>query len=191
MDLVARLTTQIEASIRARQEVLEVLAGPLAGAIEALTACLLDNGRILVCADGEAQADAARMSRRLLHGFEHPRPALAGILIRNFAGDGSDDEETLARAVLALGHPADILLAIAPQPCSPQLIAALAAARERELRCIVLASEADSLLSELPGADDILLQLPAADGARSAELIPLILDCLCDGIDCLLLGVEH
>lgn len=188
MDLISRITRQFEASIRARQEALEVLAGPLAAAIEALTACLLDNGRILVCGDGEAALDASRLAARLLHGFEQTRPALASLLLSQPPGA---DDEALARGVLALGHPGDLLLALAPSPCSSHFIAALAAARERDLRCIVLASATDSMLSELPGADDILIQLPAATASREAELVPLILDCLCDGIDCLLLGVEY
>lgn len=190
MDLIARITSQFEDSIRAQQDALEILAGPLAAAIEACTACLLDNGRILVCGDGAAELDARRFASRLLHGFEHARPALAGLLVSGAASTAGDDEG-LARAVLALGHPGDILLALAPQTSSPPLIAALAAARERDLRCIVIANEADAMLSELPGADDILLQLPDAGCARSEELQQLILNCLCDGIDCLLLGVEH
>ena len=196
MDLIARISSQFQDSTRTTLEALELLAAPIAGAIETITASLLDNGKVLVCGGGASSGDARRFAAQLVNGFEFERPSLAAFAL-------SADASTLApsptdpsphslfsRQILALGQAGDILLALTTHGDSPRIIDAIRAAHERDMRIIVL-SGADGLgMAEYLTARDIHLCAPTERSARIQELHLLILHCLCDGIDCLLLGVE-
>ena len=90
----------------------------------------------------------------------------------------------------ALGHPGDVLLAISTSGNSPNVVEAIAAAHEREMRVIALTGNGGGRIGELLGDGDVHLCVPAQRTARIQEVHLLTLHCLCDGIDCLLLGVE-
>lgn len=196
MDLIERISRQFQDNTRTTLEALELLAAPIAGAIEIITASLLDNGKILVCGASGASGDARRFAAQLVNGFELERPSLAAIAL-------SADASTLAplagepssaglfsRQILALGQPGDVLLTLSPRNDSPRIIDAIRAAHERDMRVIALTGAEDGALAELLAPNDIHLCAPAERTARIQELHLLILHCLCDGIDCLLLGVE-
>jgi D-sedoheptulose 7-phosphate isomerase len=70
------------------------------------------------------------------------------------------------------------------------VVAAIAAAREREMHVIALTGPQPEAIETLLGRDDISIRIAAHRPARALELQLLVLHCLCDGIDCLLLGVE-
>jgi D-sedoheptulose 7-phosphate isomerase len=63
-------------------------------------------------------------------------------------------------------------------------------AHEREMTVIALTGKSGGRMAELLGPEDVHLCVPAERTARIQEVHLLILHCLCDGIDCLLLGVE-
>lgn len=194
MDLIARISSQFEEHAAMVRDSLELLVAPLAASIEMLTSCLLGNSRILCCGDGPARIAARDFATRLLHGFECERPALAAVFIDNDCSapvPQASSGEACSRTIRALSQPGDVLLVIAPQPGSATIAAALEAAHERELRCIVISCINDDGLNSFHHPQDILLALPAPTQARFSELLALILNCLGDGIDCLLLGVEH
>lgn len=183
MDLTERVSRQFHDSAHATLDTLEFLAAPIAAAAEAITATLLDSGKVLVCGDGASSADAARFASLLVNGFELERPSLAALAL---GGECAG----LARQVQALGRPGDVLVAICAGPPSTAFIDAIAAAHERDLRVIALSGEDGDALGEHLGEADFHLHAAASRRARSHELHLLILHCLCDGIDCLLLGVE-
>ena len=91
----------------------------------------------------------------------------------------------------ALGQPGDVLLAISTSGNSPNVIEAVHAAHEREMRVVALTGKGGGEIGALLGPDDVHLCVPADRTARIQEVHLLTLHCLCDGIDCLLLGVEE
>ena len=58
------------------------------------------------------------------------------------------------------------------------------------MRVIALTGAQATAIAEILTPADILLDVPATRTARIQELHLLILHCLCDGIDCVLLGEE-
>ena len=56
MDLIARVARHFEDSAQTKLNAVEAMAAPVAGAIEALTACLINGGRILACGNGGSAA---------------------------------------------------------------------------------------------------------------------------------------
>jgi D-sedoheptulose 7-phosphate isomerase len=96
-----------------------------------------------------------------------------------------------ARQVKTLGQPNDILLAISASGNSPSVLQAVAAAHTRSMSVIALTGRSGGGLAEQMQEDDVFLCVPAESAARIQEVHLLIIHCLCDAIDSVLLGVEE
>lgn len=197
MDLVARIAQQFNDSAQTKLAALEFMAEPIAAAIEAMTHCLMANGKILACGNGGSAADAQHFSAELLNRFEMERPPLAAIALTtdsstltSIAND-YDFTQVFSKQVRALGQPGDVLLAISTSGNSPNVIEAIHTAHEREMRVVALTGKDGGKITDLLGPDDIHLCVPADRTARIQEVHLLTLHCLCDGIDCLFLGIEE
>ena len=197
MDLVARIAQQFNDSAQTKLAALEFMAAPIAAAIETMTHCLMANGKILACGNGGSAADAQHFAAELLNRFEMERPPLAAMALTtdtstltSIANDYAYDQ-VFSKQVRALGQPGDVLLAISTSGNSPNVIEAIHAAHEREMRVVALTGKGGGRMTELLGPDDIHLCVPADRTARIQEVHLLTLHCLCDGIDCLFLGVEE
>jgi D-sedoheptulose 7-phosphate isomerase len=196
MDLIARISHQFEDSAETKLKSAEALAGPIAAAVELMVNALMANGKILACGNGGSAADAQHFAAELLNRFEHERPGLAGIALTtdtstltSIANDYAFDQ-VFAKQVRALAQPHDVLLAISTSGNSPNVLEAVRAAHEREARVVALTGKDGGKMGELLAAEDVHICVPAARTARIQEVHLLILHCLCDGIDSLLLGVE-
>jgi D-sedoheptulose 7-phosphate isomerase len=197
MDLIARISRQFEDSVKTKRDAMELLAAPIAVAVEAMTACLLGNGKILACGNGGSAADAQHFAAELVNRFEMERPPLAAIALTtdtstltSIANDYSFNQ-VFAKQVQALGQPGDVLLAISTSGNSPNVIEAIHAAHDRELRVVALTGKDGGSIAGLLKETDLNLCVPSDRTARIQEVHLLVLHCLCDGIDCLLLGVEE
>ena len=83
-----------------------------------------------------------------------------------------------------------MLLAISTSGNSKNVIAAVQAAHESEVGVVALTGRHGGRIGELLLPDDIHICVPAQSTARIQEVHLLTLHCLCDAIDCLLMGVE-
>lgn len=179
--------------MRIALESLELLAAPIAGAAELITTSLLDNGKVLVCGGQGTTAAAKRFVAQLVHGFELERPSLAALALQSdrCAAAAAGSEAALAREVAVFGHPGDILVVLCLDGRATGVTEAVVAARERDMRVIALTASDDGDIAQHLGPADIQLSVPSSRPARVSELQLLVLHCLCDSIDCLLLGVEE
>lgn len=196
MDLIHRISRQFEDSARVKLDAIEALAAPIAGAVEIMTGSLLNNGKILSCGNGGSAADAQHFAAELVNRFEMERPPLAAVALTtdtstltSIAND-YDYKQIFSKQVNALGQPGDVLLAISTSGNSPNVIEAIGAAHERDMRVIAMTGKGGGRIGEMLTEHDIHLCVPADRTARIQEVHLLVLHCLCDGIDCLLLGVE-
>jgi len=196
MELVSRISQQFQDSAQAKLEAVDVLAGPIAQAVELMVQSLLSSGKIMACGNGGSAADAQHFSAELLNRFEAERPPLAAIALTTdtstltaIANDYAFDQ-VFAKQVRALGQPQDVLLAISTSGNSGNVAEAIHAAHEREVKVVALTGKGGGKIAELLGEGDIHICVPADRTARIQEIHLLTLHCLCDGIDCLLLGVE-
>lgn len=196
MDLIARVANHFEDSIQAKQDAAELMPGPIAAGIEALTQCLINGGKILACGNGGSAADSQHFAAELVGRFEAERQELAAIalttdssILTAVANDYSFSQ-IFARQVRALGHAGDTLLAISTSGNSANVIEAIRAAHEADMRVVALTGKGGGEIGEMLKDDDIHLCVPAERTARIQEIHLLVIHCLCDGIDALLLGVE-
>ncbi len=196
MDLISRVAENFSESAHLKLECMDALAGPIAAAAQRMVDCLKDDGKILACGNGGSAADAQHFSSELLNRFEKERPGLAAIALTtdsstltSIANDYAY-EQVFSKQVRALGHAEDILLAISTSGNSKNVIAAIQAAHEAGMQVVALTGRDGGGIGELMGENDVHICVPAHSTARIQEVHLLTIHCLCDAIDCLLLGVD-
>jgi len=196
MDLALRIRQHFTDSAQTKLKAVEVLNEPIVHATETMVKCLLANGKILACGNGGSAADSQHFAAELLNRYERERPGLAAMALTtdtstltSIAND-YDFGQVFSKQVLALGQPGDVLLAISTSGNSKNVIAAIHAAHERDMRVVALTGKDGGEIGTILAADDIHLCVPHASTARIQEVHLLTLHCLCDGIDSLLLGTE-
>ena len=195
-ELLARIGRQFTDSAEVKRRALELLASPIARATELMVRCLLTNGKILACGNGGSAADCQHFAAELINRFERERPALAAIalttdssVLTSIAND-YDYEQVFSKQVSAIGSPNDVLLAISTSGQSRNVLRAIQAAHERDMRVVALTGRSGGEIGNSLAGGDVHLCVPHAQTARIQEVHLLTLHCLCDGIDFLLLGAE-
>ena len=196
VDHVERVHRHFADSAKVKQDAAAALAAPIARAAEMMTECLLADGKILACGNGGSAADAQHFAAELVGRFERERPELPAVslatdtsLLTAVANDYSY-EQVFAKQVRALGARGDILLAISTSGNSPNVVAAVDAAHQREMRVVALTGKGGGRTGELLRGDDVHLCVPHARTMRIQEVHLLAIHCLCDLIDATLLGDE-
>lgn len=196
MDLIARICENFSESAHLKLQSMDALAAPIATAVQAMVGCLQADGKILSCGNGGSAADAQHFSAELLNRFEVERPGLAAIALTtdsstltSIAND-YDYNQVFSKQVRALGRAGDVLLAISTSGNSPNVVAAVTAAHECGLRVVALTGRNGGKMSEMLKPEDVHICVTSTSTARIQEVHLLALHCLCDGIDCLLMGVE-
>jgi D-sedoheptulose 7-phosphate isomerase len=196
MDLISRIGQHFRDSAQTKLDAIEMLAAPIAEATESMVACLVNNGKILACGNGGSAGDAQHFAAELVGRFEVERQELAAIalttdssIITAIANDYSY-KVIFAKQIRALGQPGDVLLAISTSGNSANVIEAIRAAHDNDLRVVALTGKGGGEIGALLREGDVHICVPAERTARIQETHLLTIHCLCDGIDCLLLGVD-
>lgn len=197
MDLIKRVGQHFRDSAQTKLDASELLALPIVQAIEAMVGCLLNNGKILACGNGGSAADAQHLAAELVGRFEVERQELAAIalttdtsIISAIANDYGY-KMVFAKQVRALGQPGDVLLAISTSGNSPNVIEAITAAHANDLRVVAMTGKGGGAIADILQETDVHICVPAERTSRIQETHLLTIHCLCDGIDCLLMGVEE
>jgi len=194
MDLSVRIHKHFEDSARIKLESKEALTQPIADTAQAMVNCLMNDGKILVCGNGGSAADAQHFSAELLNRFEMERPGLACValttdssVLTSIAND-YDYNLIFSKQIRALGMPGDVLLAISTSGNSTNVVEAISAAHERDMRVVALTGRDGGKMGAMLQEGDIHICVNTKSTARIQEVHLLTLHCICDGIDHLLLG---
>lgn len=174
----------------------QALSLPISAAVQALLACVTSGGKVLACGDGASAPDAHRFAALCVAGFERERPELAALALSHTQGwlppaaEGAD-AEALARQVRALGQAGDVLVVLSVQGLDAHVLAAVAAAHERDMTVVALSGRSGGLLAAQLRETDVLVCVPHDRPARVREVHTLVLHCLCDGVDAQLFGEQE
>jgi D-sedoheptulose 7-phosphate isomerase len=148
------------------------LCAAAAAAAAAVSEALARGNKLLLCGNGGSAADAQHWAGELVSRFHHDRPGLAAIALTTdssiLTGIGNDYgyERVFARQVEALGVAGDVLFALSTSGRSPNVLAALQAARDRGMLTVGFTGEGGG---GMPALCDILLNVPAASTPRIQE----------------------
>jgi D-sedoheptulose 7-phosphate isomerase len=194
MDAEARIKGHFAESVAVKIAAGELLAERISAAGILMSQSLLKDGKILSCGNGGSAGDAQHFSAELLNRFEMERPGFPGIALTTdsstitaIANDYSY-EEIFAKQVRALGRPNDVLLAISTSGNSENVNRAIVAAHDRGVAVVGLSGRDGGRMAGLLEEGDIEIRVPAERTARIQEVHLVVIHCLCDLIDTILLG---
>ena len=194
MDPVSRIRAHFADSAQLKLAAADALAPQIARGAELMVECLLGDGKILACGNGGSACDAQHFAAEMVGRFERERPELPAIslatdtsILTAIANDYAY-EQIFAKQVRALGTKGDLLLAISTSGNSANVVAAIDAARDREMRIVALTGKGGGRVGAMLTALDVELRVPHERTARIQECHLLMIHCLCDAIDNTLLG---
>lgn len=172
----------------------QVLSKPISAAIAAVLASVTSGGKVLACGNGGSAADAQHFAAEFVGRFERERPELGAIalttdssILTAVANDYSY-EQIFSKQVRALGQSGDVLLAITTSGSSPNVLAAIQAAHERDMTVVALTGKGGGKMNQVLRETDVHICVPHDRTARIQEVHLLAIHCICDGVDVQLLG---
>ena len=188
--IIGHFNESAELKIQAATE----LAHPISEAVELMFAALANGNRILACGNGGSAAYAQHFSAGLVGRFERerlPLPALSlstDPSILTAIGNDYSFAEIFSKQVQAFGQAGDVLLAISTSGNSANVVMAIEAAQERDMRIVALTGKGGGAIASLLSDADVHVCVPDDRMTRIQEVHLLIIHCLCDGIDVALFG---
>lgn len=196
MEPEARVKQIFLESIQIKNESAESLAPVIAEAADAMTSCLLNDRKVLSCGNGGSAADAQHFAAEMLNRYEMERPGLPAIALTTdtstITSIGNDYQfaDIFAKQIRALGQPGDILLAISTSGESHNILNAIDAAHDRDMRVLLLSGRDGGQAASMLFKADLEIRVPKASTARTQEVHVIIIHCLCDLVDRRLLGQD-
>lgn len=191
--LTQRVAEHFNESIQTKQQAAQVLAQPTAQAAELLFNTLANDGKFLICGNGGSAADAQHFAAEMTGRFEKERMELAAIALTTDTsaltaiGNDYGFEHIFSKQVRALGRPGDILLGISTSGNSGNVIEAIKAAHERDMRILAFTGRDGGKIAAMLKDNDILLNVPHPRTARIQENHIVLVHALCDCIDTVLM----
>lgn len=138
------LKVRIEEAAKIKQEFFARESKALVSVAELMGKIIRAGGKILICGNGGSAADAQHFSGELVGRFLKERRPLPAIALTTDTstltaiGNDYGYEEIFSRQVQALGQANDLLFAISTSGNSPNVLRAVAAAKEQGLKVVGL-----------------------------------------------------
>ena len=189
-----RILAHFQESADLKLQSAAALSLPISQAIELMFGALSNGNKILACGNGGSAADCQHFAAELVGRFERERFPLPAIslttdtsILTAVANDYSY-REIFSKQVQAFGQSGDVLLAISTSGNSGNVMAAIEAALEREMRVVALTGKGGGTIGEMLTDADVHISVPSDRTARIQEVHLLAIHCICDGIDVALFG---
>jgi D-sedoheptulose 7-phosphate isomerase len=192
-NLENRIRQQFADSIATKEAGLKTLPASIEAGIQLMFNAINAGGKILACGNGGSAADAQHFAAELVGRFERERRELGAIAlttdtsILTAVGNDYGYDEIFSKQVRALGKKGDVLLGISTSGNSKNVILAMEAAHKIGMHVVIFTGKGGGKMGEMLKPGDVHLCVPADRTARIQETHLLLLHCLCDGIDHLLL----
>ena len=194
---INRILAHFHESAELKMQSAAALSQPISDAVELMFGALSNGNKILACGNGGSAADCQHFAAELVGRFERerfPLPAMAlttDTSIMTAIGNDYSYREIFSKQVQAFGQAGDILLAISTSGNSANVLAAVEAALEREMRVVLLTGKDGGEIARLLTDADVKLCVPHTRTARIQEVHLVTIHCICDGIDVALFGGDE
>jgi D-sedoheptulose 7-phosphate isomerase len=191
-----RTLAHFQQSAELKAQAADVLADPIVAAVELMFTALSNGNKILACGNGGSAADCQHFAAELVGRFERerlPLPAMAlttDTSILTAVGNDYSFKEIFSKQVQAFGQAGDILLAFSTSGNSENVLAAIDAALERDMRVVAMTGKGGGKIARILTEADVHICVPHDRTARIQEVHLLAIHCICDGIDVALFGED-
>lgn len=171
---------------RLRQAVLERCADDVARAASLVTDAIQAGKKLLVFGNGGSAADAQHIAAEMVGRFVVERAPLPAIALTvdtsaiTAIGNDYGFDQIFARQVRALGQEGDVVVAITTSGRSPNVVAAVEAARERGMKVVGLTGAKGVDFARLC---DACVVVPSTNTARIQELHITVGHVICEVVD--------
>ena len=162
-------------------------AGPaVLAAVDVLLEALRSGRTVMACGNGGSAADAQHFAAELTGRFARERRAWPALALTTDTsaltaiGNDYGFDRVFARQVEAHGRQGDVLVAMSTSGDSPNVLAAVEAARARGVRTIGLTGTDGGALGRVV---DVHLNVPSPTTARIQEVHITLLHVLCDLVE--------
>jgi phosphoheptose isomerase len=159
---------------------------PVLDAAAAIVDAFRRGGTLLLFGNGGSASDAQHVSAEFVGRFQRERAALPAMalttdtsVLTSVANDYGFDR-VFVRQIDALGRPGDVALGISTSGGSPNVLAAIDAARAKGLKTIALTGSDGGAVGR---AAAIHINVPAASTARVQEVHRTLLHIICDIVE--------
>ena len=182
-------------SIDALTDILESLPLSVSNASQAIVNCLLNDGKIVICANGSSTPLASFLASNLMNRHEHERPGLPAINLATAASmitaisKDSNYNDIFSKQIRALGNPNDTLVAFTEDGNCANIIQAIQAAHDKEMNVIVLSGKDGGHIASLQHPEDIEIRITSNSSARIKEGHLLAINTVSSLIDQQIFGV--
>lgn len=193
-EIQQRVAAHFEESIKVKQLAQEVMTEAIAEAAVLMFNALANDGKILVCGNGGSAADAQHFAAEMTGRFERERMELAAIALTTDTsaltaiGNDYGFDHIFSKQVRALGRAGDVLLGISTSGNSANVIEAIKAAHERDMRVVAFTGRDGGKIAAMLRDGDVLLNVPYPRTARIQEVHIVLVHAICDIIDGMLMG---
>ena len=163
-----------------------LLLGKAAEASNVIVECLRTGGKVMACGNGGSAADAQHLSAELVGRFGTERKGLACIALTTDSsmltawGNDYEFDTIFARQVSALGRAGDVLICFSTSGNSRNVVAAVKAAAEIDVKTLGLLGGGGGDLGDLV---DVPIIVPSDETARVQEIHQIIYHAWCAEID--------
>jgi D-sedoheptulose 7-phosphate isomerase len=183
-----KIADSIRESIETKQRVLDILSDKIEQVGLMLADAIKNGGKTMLCGNGGSAADsqhlAAELVVRLRSSFSRPAiPAIALTVdtsILTACGNDFGFDYVFSRQIEALGNKEDILIAISTSGNSSNIIQAIIAAKQKNIKVIGLLGGDGGKMKDL--CDDTII-VPSKTTARIQESHIMIGHLLCEIIE--------
>lgn len=140
-----------------------------------LVACFKAGGKVISAGNGGSHCDAMHFAEELSGRYRDNRPAMGAIAISDpshitCVGNDYGFEFIFSRQVEALGRAGDIFLGISTSGNSANILAAAKAAKEREIKVILLMGKDGGKMRGLADAEIIVPHFGYADRIQEIHI---------------------
>lgn len=175
-------------SIATKQAILDdtVFLQKIEEAAQIWIAAFRQGGKVLFCGNGGSAADAQHLAAELSGRFYTDRPPLYAEALHvntsfvTAVGNDYGFEEIYARMTEAAGRPGDVLVAISTSGNSPNILKAIAKARDQGMTVIGFTGAKGG---DMATRCDVLFNVPSTDTPRIQEAHILIGHILCQLVE--------
>jgi D-sedoheptulose 7-phosphate isomerase len=170
------------------------LVPQVVAAVGLVTQALSNGNKLLICGNGGSASDAMHFAAEMVGRLERERPELAALALTadtallTAVGNDYGYEHVFSKQVRGLGQAGDVLVAISTSGNSGNVLAAIEAARERDMPVLALTGRGGGRMREVLRDTDVHICVPHERTMRIQEVHLLCIHAICDGVDEQLLG---
>ena len=193
-------TSLIDARLQAHADTIAGIRGDAAlmaavsAAVEAITDCFRNGGRVYFCGNGGSAADAQHLAAEFSGRFYFDRPVLPSEALHcntSYLTAVANDygyEQVFSRIISGIGQKGDILVGLSTSGNSDNIVRAFEVCRQKGVRTIAMTGATGGRMKDL---SDLLINILSTDTPRIQEAHITVGHIICELVEQAIFGKKQ